>query len=155
MVDVRSAASPDIAELVRLRGLLFRDLAAEWGLPPAASDWRERCADALTELLADDSMRIVVIDGEAGLASCGMAVVERRLPTPYNLGGSIGHVYGIVTDPAYRRRGHARAIMEDLLRWFDDRGLTRVDLHSSPDGQSLYRALGFDDHPGLTLTRRR
>jgi ribosomal protein S18 acetylase RimI-like enzyme len=60
-----------------------------------------------------------------------------------------------VTDPAYRKRGHARAIMEELLRWFDARGLRRVDLNASPDGQGLYRALGFDDHPDPVLSRKR
>ncbi|WP_283136447.1 GNAT family N-acetyltransferase [Rhizohabitans arisaemae] len=154
MSHVRLAGSGDIAELVRLRELLFRDLAAGWGPPPSEVSWKDRCADALAGLLTSDEMRIVVIDGTTGLAACGMGAVDRRLPTPYNPSGLVGHVFGIVTDPAYRKRGHARAIVEDLLAWFDGRGLKRVDLNASPEGHGLYRSLGFDDHPDPVLSRK-
>ncbi|MGW3569851.1 GNAT family N-acetyltransferase [Streptomyces sp. NPDC000941] len=42
---------------------------------------------------------------------------------------------GVVTDPAYRRRGHSRAIMRGLLAWFRERGVARVDLHASAEGE--------------------
>jgi ribosomal protein S18 acetylase RimI-like enzyme len=154
MAQVRPATPDDIPELVRLRTLLFTDLTGVWGPLPAVAGWAERCAGALAEQLAGDEMRIAVIDGGTGLASCGMGVIDRRLPAPYNPGGLVGHVFGVVTDPAHRKRGHARAIMEDLLRWFDGHGLRRVDLNASPDGQGLYRGLGFDDHPDPTLSRK-
>lgn len=155
MAHVRPATPDDIAELVRLRELLFTGLTAGWGPPPAGTGWRDACAAALRDQLADDSRRIIVIDGAPGLAACGIGVIDRRLPSPYNPSGLIGYVLGIVTDTAHRRRGHARLIMENLLQWFDDRGLRRVDLHASPDGQALYRSLGFDDHPDPTLSRKR
>jgi ribosomal protein S18 acetylase RimI-like enzyme len=151
---VRQARPDDIPELVRLRAILFQDLAASsWGPPPAGEAWRDACADALADQLADPSMRVVVIDGGSGLACCGMAIADRRLPTPFNPGGRIGHIFGIVTDPAHRQRGHARAVMQELLAWCDSAGLRRVDLNASPDGQRLYRSLGFTDHPDPTLSR--
>jgi ribosomal protein S18 acetylase RimI-like enzyme len=84
-----------------------------------------------------------------------MGVIDQRLPSPYNPGGRVGHVFGVVTDPAYRGRGHGRAVMEGLLAWFDASGARRVDLNASPDGMSLYRKLGFADHPDPTLSRKR
>lgn len=63
----------------------------------------------------------------------------------------LGQVFGVVTDPAHRRRGHSRAIMNGLLDWFSDREVARVDLHASTDGEPLYRALGFVDHPEPAL----
>jgi ribosomal protein S18 acetylase RimI-like enzyme len=155
MVHARQATADDIAELVRLRELLFTDLSAGWGPLPAGTDWRDACAAFLHDQLSDDSNRIVVIDGAPGLAACGMGSIDRRLPSPHNPSGLIGYILGIVTDRRYRRRGHARLIMENLLQWFDDRDLRRVDLHASPDGQELYRSLGFDDHPDPTLIRKR
>lgn len=154
MSQVRPATDDDIPELVRLREMLIRELSAEWGPPPAAEGWREGCATALAALLGGDDTRISVVDGRHGLACCGIGVVDRRLPNPYNPSGLVGHVFGVVTDPGYRRRGLARAVMEDLLAWFDGRGLSRVDLNASPDGQGLYRSLGFADHPDPTLSRK-
>ena len=158
MVDVRPATVDDIGELVRLRGLLFASLGESFGPPPdgpAHRDWRSACAAALAEQLADDRTRVLVVDGGERLACCGVGVIDQRLPTPYNPGGRVGHVFGVVTDPAYRRRGYARAVVTGLLRWFDDRGLWRVDLNAAPNAQALYRSLGFDDPPDPLLSRRR
>ena len=155
MSRVRHAVEADIPELVRLRGLLFADLGAVWGAPPGGDGWRDHCAAELARALAADAMRVLVVDGAGGLAACGMGVIDQRLPGPYNPSGLIGHVFGVVTDPAYRGRGLARAVMEGLLGWFGDRGIRRVDLNASPDGMPLYRGLGFDDHPDPTLSRHR
>jgi GNAT superfamily N-acetyltransferase len=83
----------------------------------------------LKERLTTDS-RILVVDGYRSLAACGI---------------------GVVTDTAYRRRGHSRAIMRGLLDWFRERQVARVDLYASHDGEPLYRRLGFVDHPDPSL----
>jgi ribosomal protein S18 acetylase RimI-like enzyme len=155
MAQVRTATPADIPELVELRALLFGHLADGWGPPTAGAGWRDACAAALASQLAGDGMRIVVLDGDGELAACGLGVVDRRLPSPYNASGLVGHVFGIVTRPRYRRRGHARAILTALLDWFDDRGLTRVDLNASAEGQALYRSLGFAVHPDPAMRRAR
>jgi len=152
---VRLASGGDIPELVRLRALLFTGLAATWGPAPAGDAWRDTCADTLAQRLGDDGTCIVVIDSATGLACCGMGIIDQRLPGPFNPAGQIGHIFGIVTDPAHRRRGHATAVMRALLSWFDTHGVARVDLNASPDGQQLYRSLGFTDHPDPTLCRTR
>jgi ribosomal protein S18 acetylase RimI-like enzyme len=155
MSVVRDATDADIPELVRLRGLLFTDLGDVWGAPPEGDEWRDRCAAELAGQLRAGTMVILVIDGDSGLAACGIGAVDQRLPSPYNPGGRVGHVFGVVTDPAYRGRGHGRAIMRGLVAWFDEAGIRRVDLNASPDGMSLYRELGFADHPDPTLSRKR
>jgi ribosomal protein S18 acetylase RimI-like enzyme len=158
MPSIRDATETDIPELVRLRGMLFDSLGrTSWGAPPAGDGWRAACAEELRRELVSQpgTMKVLVIDGDGGLACCGIGVFDRRLPSPYNPVGLVGHVFGVVTDPAYRGRGHARAIMAGLLGWFDERGIRRVDLNASPEAQSLYRGLGFADHPGPMLSRRR
>ena len=155
MSQVRTATHDDIPDLVELRSLLFASLESGWGPPRAGEDWRDACAAAFADQLAAEEMRVVVIDGEGGLAACGLGVVDRRLPSPYNASGLVGHVFGIVTHPRYRRRGYARAILAELLGWFDGRGLTRVDLNASADGQALYRSLGFAVHADAEMRRHR
>ena len=151
----RAAVEDDVPELVRLRAVLFASLAGTWGAAPPGDQWRNACAAALRAALADKSMRVVVTDAGAGLACCGIGTIDRRLPSPFNPGGRIGHVFGVVTDPAYRGRGHARIVTRALLDWFDGQGLCRIDLNASPDGLPLYRSLGFTSHPDPTLSRTR
>lgn len=152
---VRPAEEHDIAELVRLRALLFETLDGDFfASPSTGDDWRHSLAAVLKEQLTADTVRILVVDGDDGLAACGFGFVERRLPGPNRPNGLSGHVTGVVTDPAFRRRGHSRAIMRGLLDWFRDREVPRVDLYASHDGEPLYRALGFTPHPDPALCGR-
>jgi len=152
---VREAAEADIPELVRLRAVLFRDLARTWGAAPPGDDWRQACADALRAALAGESVRVLVTSATTGLACYGIGTVDRRLPSPFNPGGATGHVFGIVTDPVCRGQGHARAVTQGLLDWFDQQGIGRVDLNASPAAQHLYQSLGFAPHPDPVLSRTR
>jgi len=56
------------------------------------------------------------------------------------------HVLNIATDPAHRRRGHARALLEHALRFAVERGVRIVLLEvrrSNAPAIGLYRKLGF------------
>ncbi|QDQ09776.1 GNAT family N-acetyltransferase [Streptomyces spectabilis] len=152
MSRIRQAVEDDVPELVRLRALLFEDLGGEFFNPSSGDEgWRHELATVLKEQLRSDAVRVLVADGDGGLAACGIGTIEQRLPGPHLRNGRIGLVIGVVTDPAHRRRGHSRAIMHGLLDWFREQGAARVDLHASHDGEPLYRALGFTDHPDPAL----
>ncbi|MEU6375562.1 GNAT family N-acetyltransferase [Streptomyces sp. NPDC046909] len=150
---VRQAVEYDLVELVRLRALLFDHLGGDFFDPSTADDdWLDTLAVVLKEQLASDTVRILVVDGDGdGLAACGIGTVEQRLPGPHLHNGRIGQVIGVVTDPAHRRRGHSRAVMEGLLDWFRDQEVARVDLYASHEGEPLYRELGFTPHPDPSL----
>ncbi|MER5852598.1 GNAT family N-acetyltransferase [Streptomyces sp. NPDC002012] len=155
MLRVRQAVEDDVTELVRLRALLFETLGGDFFNPASADDdWQHTLAAVLKEQLAADAVRILVVDGNNGLAACGIGTIEQRLPGPHLRNGRIGHVIGVVTDPAERRRGHSRTIMQSLLDWFREREVARVDLYASSDGEPLYRTLGFVDHPDPSLCWR-
>ncbi|GLX99067.1 GNAT family N-acetyltransferase [Herbidospora sp. NBRC 101105] len=149
---VRTATRHDIPELVRLRALLFDDLGGEFFSPAdPADDWRAALARVFGRKLAEPDCRILVVDADTGLAACGIGTVEQWFPGPHSRNGRIGHVIGMVTDPAHRRRGHSRAIMLGLLGWFRERDAVRVDLTASRQAEPLYRDLGFADHPDPLL----
>ncbi|MEW2400491.1 GNAT family N-acetyltransferase [Streptomyces sp. NPDC046862] len=131
--DVRQAVEYDLVELVRLQASLF-----EFTRASADEEWLDALAVVLREQLAMDSVRVLVVgDGHDGLAACGIGAIEQRLPGPHLPNGRIGHVIGVVTDPAHRRRGHDRSIRRALLDWFREREVARVDLRPSVAPQAL------------------
>ncbi|YCK34236.1 GNAT family N-acetyltransferase [Actinomadura sp. ATCC 39365] len=151
----RTATEQDVPELVRLRALLFDDLGGDFFNPPNADDdWRDALARVFRQKLAEPDCQILVVDGDTGLAACGIGTIEQWFPGPHSRNGRIGHVIGMVTDPSCRRRGHSRAIMLGLLDWFRDRDAVRVDLTASRGAEPLYRQLGFADHPDPLLCRK-
>jgi GNAT superfamily N-acetyltransferase len=157
---VRHATADDVAEVTRLRGLMLDHIGADVTVDDdPETGWRRRCEQRLRELLVRDDFAAFVVDAGGdvvasgagpALAACGVGLVERRLPGPFG-DGRIGYLGNMSTDPRYRRRGYARAIVTALMGWFEDRGVTRVDLHASDMGTDLYAEFGFrrPDHPEL------
>lgn len=131
-------------------------LAAMHGRQPAPGPWQETAVETLRRRLADadGSLAAFVVDkpdGPGELAACVIGVIECRLGGPDNPSGDIGYVFNVATDPGYRRRGYSRAGMKALLGWYRQRGVTRVDLGASKDGEPLYRALGFVPRSSPTM----
>jgi GNAT superfamily N-acetyltransferase len=58
--------------------------------------------------------------------------------------GSVdGYVMSVYTEPGWRGRGMARALMEGLIDEARRRGLRRLVLNPTEDGRRLYESLGF------------
>jgi ribosomal protein S18 acetylase RimI-like enzyme len=142
-VHVRDARPADTEELVRLRAVMFEAMGV-------ADDgrWQAPCAELLRDGLGGASLLGAVVDdpdGEGRLAACGIAVVSDRLPGPGDTAGLRAYIQSVVTDVGHRRCGLARAVMTSLIDRLASRGVTSVDLHTTDDGDALYRSLGFGD----------
>lgn len=142
MTEARKATVDDCAELIRLRKLMHASMNSP-GLN--APEWQRAAAVMLRENLAAPDARLTafVVDAETGLAACAAGVIQQKLPGPGNPDGLAGYVFNVSTDPSYRRRGYSRACMELLLAWFNHRGVSRIELRTSQEGEPLYASLGF------------
>ena len=149
---VRFAVGGDSAEIIRLAGSMYGSM----GVDPSGQRWQRAAAGALAERLGRDVAVFVVDDPtEAGrLAAGGAASITTRLPGPLNPDGKVGYIQWISTDPRWRRHGMARAITSALVAWLRDRGVGSIELHATPDGEPLYRSLGFDHGPNPALRVR-
>ncbi|MGO9254900.1 MAG: GNAT family N-acetyltransferase [Bryobacteraceae bacterium] len=64
-----------------------------------------------------------------------------------------GNILNVYTEPAHRRRGMARALMQIALDWCAAHRVATVILHASPDGRALYESLGFTPTNEMRLIR--
>lgn len=64
-----------------------------------------------------------------------------------------GNILNVYTEPAYRRAGLARALMQTALEWCTANQVSAVILHSSSDGRPLYESLGFEPTNEMRLIR--
>ncbi|SDL25784.1 GNAT family N-acetyltransferase [Streptomyces indicus] len=144
MITARLATPEDAPELVRLRKLMLDEyLGAQedtaW-MPVAEKMLR-------TKLVGEEGQLAAAVverpDTPGRLAACAVGTVEYRLGGAENPLGLAGYVFSVATEPEMRRRGYSRACMQELIAWFRRRGVRKVDLRASAEGEPLYASLGF------------
>lgn len=80
-------------------------------------------------------------DGKVvGTVSCR---IRDTSPREHDLIGKEAYVHNLYVDPAYRKRGIGRALMDVLLDWCKGNGYSRVALRASAMGRPLYERMGF------------
>jgi ribosomal protein S18 acetylase RimI-like enzyme len=145
-IEVRRAKPDDAEALVRLRALMLAAMGEETG--PANAPWREAGRRWFAEQLAspDRFAAFVVDDPEVGVVAGAVGSCNEHPPGPNDPSTTRGHLFNVSTEPAFRRRGLARACVVALIDWYrDETEVGQVELHATPAGDGLYRALGFTD----------
>ncbi|MGW4895147.1 GNAT family N-acetyltransferase [Kitasatospora sp. NPDC004240] len=145
---VRPAGPQDADELLRLRVAVLDGarLTDEW-----RSTFRD---DMRTRLGTDpDLLAYVVPADEHTLASCAIGIVYHGYRGPTHPSGLWGRVHTVATDPAHRRRGHARAVTEALIDALKSAGCSSIELRATEAGAPLYHSLGFGSLDGYMALR--
>jgi GNAT superfamily N-acetyltransferase len=83
----------------------------------------------------------------AGIVAGGGLTVLPWPPGPRYMGDRLAFVYNVYTEPAHRRRGLARLVMDAMHRWCRDAGISSIALNASADGRPLYESLGYHVSP--------
>jgi len=141
-VKPRLATPSDTPELLRLAAMMYESM----GLDTSDSAWRENSSALLAARLGGDKLVMFAVDDPnrpERLAACGGAAIIQRVPGPMTPTGRWGYVQWMATEPAYRRRGLARAVFTAILDWLDERNVANVELHATRAGEPLYRSFGF------------
>ncbi|MET7568677.1 GNAT family N-acetyltransferase [Streptomyces sp. NPDC005492] len=149
---VRRATPDDAAELLRLRQVMIDSMPSR----DHSTDWHAESLPTLRHRLdADDDFGAFVVDHPerpGALAALVVGTVDYRIGKAENPHGKAGYVFSVATDPDARRRGYARACMDELLQWFRERGVGQVLLTASPEAEPLYASLGFTRKPDPVMS---
>jgi GNAT superfamily N-acetyltransferase len=140
-VIARFATLGDAEELVRLRALMFGAM----GIATTARGWEQTCLEDFRDRIESDCFIVAVVDAPSGggLAASGIAEVISRIPGPTSDKRERAYISTMCTDPRWRRRGMALAVISLLMRAAGERGVSRFELHASNEGRPLYESLGF------------
>lgn len=139
---IRPAVTADAPILAWHRAAMFRDmgLVAAHELEPLIASSRT----ALAAALASGEYLGWVVECDGAVVAGGGLLVRLLLPGPdHPAGGREAYVLNVYAEPAHRRRGLARMVMERILAWSAEAGIARISLHASDEGRPLYEQLGF------------
>ena len=144
---LRTATTGDLDVLLGLAVAFYREDG--FGTSRAA------LARHLRVLVGDDRARVAV-----GLDDGGRVVAFGITTTTFGLeNGLIAELEDLYVDPSSRRRGLARALIEDSAAWAAVIGAAQLELVVAPNGQDVghlfryYTARGFRDEGRRLLSR--
>src|SRR5207253_9571536 len=101
----------------------------------------------LHEQLPAGTYRAWLVEAD-GVVVAGAGMTQLTWPPgPRDFSGRLPIVYNVYTEPAHRRRGLARALMEAIHQWCRTEGYQLIGLAASDEGLPLYDSLGYKPSP--------
>ena len=142
---VREATLDDLDTLVEHRLPMFTEMGTSFDAPVVRRLFR----DWLTKMLPTGEYRAWVATAEDGAVAAGAGITLLKWPPgPSAIDGErIAFVYNVYTEPAHRKRGVARRLMEAIHEWCSRNGVGAVALNAAPAAQHLYRSQGYRPAP--------
>jgi len=123
---------------------MFTDMGVSFDADAVARPFRAW----LQAHMASGSYRAWVVehDGRTIVAGGGATIIPWP-PGPRYPGDRLAFVYNVYVEPAHRRRGLARRVMESIHAYCRANGITSLALNASADGRPLYESLGYQVTP--------
>lgn len=141
VIRVRQATVADLDVVVHHRRSMFADMGV--GDEAGRSAMAAAARPSIEAGLRDGSYRCWLAEVDDRVVAGGGVVIVGFQPTPLDPGPRRAWILNVYTEPAFRRQGLARTILETIIAWCRDQGLGSASLHASDAGRPLYELLGF------------
>jgi len=101
------------------------------------------CRGILRRWLEERVYRGWLVEREGVVVAGAGLIVSPWLPNAADALSRRATILNVYTEPAHRRQGLARALMDRILLWCREEGFRAVTLDASDDGRALYESMGF------------
>jgi GNAT superfamily N-acetyltransferase len=148
---IRPAQPPDLEVILRHRRRMFEDMG--YGEPAAVEQMLSTSRPLIERGLTTGSYRGWMVEHPAdGIVAGGGLISLEFQSHPRDPEPRRTWVVNMYTEPAHRRQGLARALMQEIVAWCRASGLRSVSLHASDDARALYESLGFEPTNEMRLS---
>jgi len=151
-IQIREATVADIPEILRQRRRMYEDMHSTDA--QALAKMASLTAGYLATALQEGTFRSWLACIQGSPIAGGAVLITPWPAHPYDLECRRATILNVYTDPAHRRQGIARQLMQTMIAWCKQQGLARVTLHASDDGRHLYESLGFEPSNEMRLKLR-
>ena len=124
---------------------MFRDMSRTFEAEAMDRAFRAWLAPQMTAgvyhaWLVDD------VEARTTVAGGGLSILPWPPGPSYTI-DRLAFVYNVYVEPAHRRKGVARLVMDAIHAFCRARRIASVALNASPDGRPLYESLGYHVTP--------
>jgi GNAT superfamily N-acetyltransferase len=142
-ISIRAATPDDLETILYQRMAMFR--AMGFREPAVLDSIRRDSIEYLRDALKQGSYRGWFAVTASGAVAAGCGVLIAAWPGgPWDGQARRAWVLNVYSEPAYRRRGLARQLMQVAIDWARSEGFRILSLHASREGRPLYQSLGFE-----------
>jgi len=143
-IKIRNVEAVDIASMIRYRIDYLTEMQGE-----RESSFIEELKVEMNEFfhksISNSSFIALVAEHEGNAVAYG-GIVLRVIPGDFNRSSYLeGDILNMYTIPGARRKGISTLILKQLLITAKSMGVSKVALHTSKDGEKLYRSVGFSE----------
>jgi GNAT superfamily N-acetyltransferase len=144
----RCTRADELPAIVSLKLRMF----AEAGMAELlAEDVSDRVLTVYRACYAQGTAQHFVIETDRRIVSCTGAFLKDDLPYCFYRQPVYGFIGDVYTLPEYRRRGYARQLTDEAIRWLKSHGVEMIRLLATPHARPLYVSLGFQPSDEMVL----
>lgn len=140
-MTIRPATLDDLDTIVHHRRAMFRDMGYANDLDAMSERFRTWLR---RKMEAGEYLAWFALAPDSSIAA-GLGLWLMDWPPHVIASGKWrGNILNVYTEPAHRRAGMARALMQIALDWSAANQVSVVILHASEEGRGLYESFGFE-----------
>jgi GNAT superfamily N-acetyltransferase len=141
-VRIRRGTAADIPVITRHRLGMFSEMKI--GDPSEYDAYASEFREFASQALASGMFRSWLAETDAGEIIGGGAILVVPWPaSPNARKQQRAFLLNVFTEPAFRRQGIARSLVQTMVDWCQGQGFGSVFLHASEAGRPLYQSMGF------------
>jgi len=151
-IKIREIGSDEVELLTNYRMAYLTEMQGE-----RSEEYQQKLKNELNQYfstaLSEKRFFAFLAEQEGEILSFG-AMVLKKIPGDFNQSSYLeGDILNMYTVPFARRKGISGMILDRLLTDARKRGISKISLHTSKDGEKLYRKFGFSEpvYPVLEL----
>jgi len=142
---VRPATLDDLDLLVHHRLAMFTEMGTALDAPEVTRLFRAWLQAMMT---SGEYVGWVCQTGASEVVAGAGITLLKWPPGPSPIAGErIAFVYNVYTEPAHRKRGLARRLMDAVHAWCAERGVEALALNAAPAARHLYESQGYRPAP--------
>lgn len=143
LVTTRSATVDEYLRVIELTNEMNDPIVSQ----DSSNGWEDSARKWLKNATNDGVAEVAVAYDSATerIVASGVGIIYNDIPQPWLPNGKMGYIRWMSTEVDFRGYGVGEKILNHLMNWFEEKDVSRIQLHASDKARDFYRQHGFID----------